>query len=196
MFVPRAALQFLKIHGGLCKPPQRPPLRNKVVIRPLLRARYWLYVRIFTHPMTLTMTSMTIINITFVVGDPSYYNLPLLTMVGRGSIPSHRHMQINVVLCLVFATKCMYFFPSSTFWRTVRSWDKKTETPDIQTSPEQRCGPPRHRPRLFGCLGNQGLSPTKALKVIHSWLITVSHHPILGDFPKPVQWWVGMNREA
>ena len=65
--------------------------------------------------MTVTMTSMTIINITFIVGDSSYYDLPLLTIVGRGSIPSHRHMQINVVLFLVFATKCMYFFPSSTF---------------------------------------------------------------------------------
>ena len=67
---------------------------------------------------------------------------------------------------------------------------KKTETPDIQTSPEQRCGPPRHRPRLFGCLGNRGFLRPKHSRS-HSWLITVSHHPILGDFPKPVQWWGG-----
>lgn len=137
------------------------------------------------HPWRL------LIIITFIVGDPSYYNLPLLTMVGRGSIPSHRHMQINVVLCLVFATKCMYFFPSSTFLTHSQGLgQKKSETPDIQTSPEQRCGPPRHRLWLFGCLGNRGFLRPKHSRS-HSWLITVSHHPILGDFPKPVQWWGG-----
>ena len=124
------------------------------------------YVRVFAHTLTVTMT---IINITSLVGDPYYYNLPLLTIAGRGSIPSYIDTVsiyiflfisnihiciINVFLFLLFATKCMYVFPSSNFLTHKQGLKQKKQKPltskDLLSKDVDLPGIPR--PRLLGCL--------------------------------------------